>query len=1219
MASNPGSAGRRASRGIRGRGPLDPVARAAGLHVFRASRLEGLLEPLDFLLHAAPPADVLEPQTILAAHPGIRHWLVGALARLRGRDGIVANLEIELAGSWLNRLAREVGVEAVVDEGWRPARLRWHLHGLLGTLPDPRLAAYLADDPAGRRRFQLAGRLAEVFTQYLVYRGDWLDDWERGGSTHASTSFQPELWRALREQLPGPHRASLLRDILRRLLDPPRTLPSHPLHVFGHGHLPPRELDLLAALALHRPVMLYVPDPCAELWDELPDRATLVSAAASAPFEPPSEGRFLAEVQHPLLAAWGRMGQHFQLALNRLDVAMDVRHWEDEPTALHAPMPLLARVQESIRRFAPALAREVPATDAIADCSLRVHLCHTRLRELEVLRDCLLEARRADPSLQPFHIAVMAPDITAYVPLLPAVFGAPGQPGGALPYHLSDVPLARTHPLLSAFARLLQLPGSRTDVAEIADLLQLPAVAARLGLDAGGLEAVLGWLQASRVAWGLDGAHRARFGVPAIEEYTFAWAMDRLLAGVVFGQEGEGHSVPLPDAGTEGEAIWPVAGVGGPQAEALGALHALLCELARLEQLASAPRRASAWSRELERLLDALFRVDPTDRAAREALAILRGLVRGLTLESGAAGDPLLAFGVVRDALAERLDAVPERQPFLMGGMTVCGMVPQRSIPFRMIAVLGLNDGEFPRVAADTGLNLMKQPGGRRLGDRDTRSEDRYLFLETLMSARDRLHLSYIGEGVRDGKPRNPAAPLAELLAFLDAQLAPDKDTIEARKADGCSEEEARRPWLLRHPLQPFDARYFGHDSRRLFSFDAAMAAPPGTPPPPFLSTLAAGPVATAPRDRATPHAHATFTARAAPGCDRTTTASPRTLPLRTLLHWFRRPAEALLTREAQLSLEALENDAPGGDEPLDDRLDRIERVGRRLVLDALLSGTELPAHPPDWLRLTGLLPAGRMGMRAWHREYTEASALLQDACTRPPFRDGPVQRTPQSISWQCGDVRIEGELQDVFAQGGALWLLDVRPGRKNEQLGFDVRVPLFLQWALLRLSAPDGVDVRACLLHGDMDAAGDWMPSIAHWCDAFAQAVAAGDAATVESMRDDLAARVAALAGCHASAATQPPAYYPRTSWAVLTRPQDTVKVWEGTRQHPGERDYAPGYTALLAGELSLEEGAALDAVLAFAHRLLRLIDLTADHHGDQLADPANARVAEPEASHGR
>src|SRR5262249_13705885 len=160
---------------------------------------------------------------------------------------------------------------------------------------------------------------------------------------------------------------------------------------------------------------------------------------------------------------------------------------------------------------------------------------------------------------------------------------------------------------------------------------------------------------------------------------------------------------------------------------------------------------------------------------------------------------PLLEFGVVRDVLLDRLDAVPERQRFLLGGVTFCGMVPQRSIPFRVVAVLGLNDGEYPRAGSDGGLELMNTP--RRLGDRDVRSDDGSLFLETVMSARDLLHLSFIGEGVRDGKPRNPAAPLAELMAALDGAA---RGGGEARLNE-TAELHARhlRPWLVRHPLQP--------------------------------------------------------------------------------------------------------------------------------------------------------------------------------------------------------------------------------------------------------------------------------------------------------------------------------------------------------------------------------------------------------------------------------
>ena len=131
-----------------------------------------------------------------------------------------------------------------------------------------------------------------------------------------------------------------------------------------------------------------------------------------------------------------------------------------------------------------------------------------------------------------------------------------------------------------------------------------------------------------------------------------------------------------------------------------------------------------------------------------------------------------------------------------MGGVPFCGMVPQRAIPFDVVCVLGLDEGAFPRRPSDGGIDLMARI--RRVGDRDVPGDDRYLFLETVMSARKRLHLSFLGQGVRDGKPRNPAAPLAELLAELEhhAGITP-------------GDEDALRPWLVRHPLQPFDARYF--------------------------------------------------------------------------------------------------------------------------------------------------------------------------------------------------------------------------------------------------------------------------------------------------------------------------------------------------------------------------------------------------------------------------
>jgi exodeoxyribonuclease V gamma subunit len=269
--------------------------------------------------------------------------------------------------------------------------------------------------------------------------------------------------------------------------------------------------------------------------------------------------------------------------------------------------------------------------------------------------------------------------------------------------------------------------------------------------------------------------------------------------------------------------ILPLDGVSGSTVEAIGQLDRLLGELRTIRHAFSAPRPLAAWSQWLLDRIDALFLTDMRDDAENNALDTLRRLAASLGSQASEAGiSTPLPWSVVREAIGSALDAVPERQAFLLGGVTFCGLVPQRSIPFRVVCLLGMNEGEFPRPSNDAGLSkILSQP---RRGDRDTRSEDRYLFLEAMMSARDVLHISYVGEGVRDGKPRNPAAPLAELLQFLDEQHGIADD------------EKVDRPWRIHHPLQPFDARYYERDAQgkpqrdqRLFSYDPAFLALPST------------------------------------------------------------------------------------------------------------------------------------------------------------------------------------------------------------------------------------------------------------------------------------------------------------------------------------------------------------------------------------------------------
>lgn len=1191
----------------------------SGLVIYRASRLEDLVPPLASLLQVTWPEHPLASQTIIAAHPAMRQWLTGELARAAPR-GVVANLDVMLSSSWIERLAQQrLAAQAVSLPRYRRQQLRWVIHALLGDpgkvegLTDARVASYLDAlpgkpvDEAGRarRRFQLADRLAGQFSRYLIYRPDWLHAWELGRFDAASRADPASqaleagllgpLWRQLARRL-GEHRGGLVTRLVGALRADPTPRPA--LHVFGLAHVADSELAVLRAYAQSALVALYAPDPCREYWGGLKQPLRGYRVAEQQALEQAGEGDYWRDQDHPLLARWGRLGQHFFSALADQDDAVleDTRHWRDQQPVLGGNR--LQRLQQGIRELALPAVTGRPDDAAWQqserqDASLRVHACHTRLRELEVLRDALLDALQNE-AIRPGEMVVMAPDIQTYLPLISAVFGEPGDVRERLlPYHLADVPVARSHSLFTALQRLLDLPTQRITAPEVLDLLALPEIQRRLGLDDDAVETLAEWLQQCRVAWALDAEHRAGFGVPAISEHSFAWGMDRMIAGYLMsaapGLDSE-SAIQLPD-GTE---MLPLSGVHGVAAEALGALDRLLQELQAWSDLVGSQRSASEWASVLDTRLDALFRIDRRDAAACAAWDALKRFVRSIETEPRLAQqNPRLHYAVVRDLLVERLAGVPERQRFLMGGITFCGMVPQRAIPFRLVAVLGLNEGEFPRNSSDAGLDLMTRL--RRLGDRDTRSDDRYLFLETLMSARSRLHLSYLGEGVKDGKPRNPASPLAELVSELEREA-------------GLLHEAAAplRPWLVKHPLQPFDARYFAGDDARLFSYSQRYARMQGSGDADAVRFL---------QPSATP-----------------ADALPAPMPLGELTNFYKDPARHLLERRLKLRLDALDEDRLADSEPLEPRIERLASVARRLFFDEVLAqwfegpewqdGQWQPATPPAWVRLGGLLPVGRLGDLAWQDEVSAINAMAESV------RDcGGLDRVSagQASSFEidlqlvplesptAAALRLSGNVARVFplqVDGRpGLQLLRVFPASSGDRsrlksegdLHFGERVPMFLEWAALRLQhapaqAPLSPMRLTCLVNG----ATPWCASINAWD---ASLLAAPDELRGELLAD-LERRVLRLLGWWRQAQQSPELYFPRSSWkAVADDEADGVDgktlralraVWQGGDFSLGERDYGAGYNRLLGGEVAFDfESEDLHDLLHFAHRLKACISL--------------------------
>lgn len=1142
-----------------------------GLYVLRATQTEALAHALIARLRAQPRPGVLAPQNIVVAHVGLGAWLKQAMATLPGPDGtpgIAANLKFEVPFEWLSRLKRTLlGPHVVEAQAWRREALRWRIHALLPGLDEPAVRGYLQAQPVGGPgRFELADHLAGLYTQYLVYRRDWLAAAERGTESH----WQARLWRQLVAAERRPHRGHQIGELLAALARAHSPAPDprlEPLHLFGLNHLPPDTWSVLRALTRHCAIHLYLLDPVQGWWGDLERPAV---AARRQLFSPPAAWPDSGESPHALVAALGRAGQQFHAQLLECEVREEL-----ELPAFEPQVPgLLGRLQQSIQRLLPAfcgmpIAAPEQWLAARTDRSLRVHVCHTRLRELQVLRDALLDLLAAHPELHPRDIVVMAPAIGEYAELIPAVFGAIGAPPTAqqrrLPYHLADRALLRLHPLLAQFERLLSFDQTRLTHGEVLDLMAQPAIARRLGLDAGGLDTLATWLSASRVAWGFDAAMKTTFGAAAEPRQTWSWALDRLFMGYLSGADPEFASFA---------GIHPLPGVTEPSTALLGALDLLLERLADWRDGLSRQLPLSRWSRWLETRVEGLFAADPADPDESEALALLHGACAALAEQAdNAAQDPPVGIAEVRTALRDLLAESPARQSFLRGAITFCGMVPARVIPFEVVCLLGLNEGEFPRQAVAGGLNLIEEHP--RPGDRHTRDEDQYLFLEALMSARRALHLSFLGRDPLTDEPGNPATPLAELLDLLAREHGPP--------APG-----RPLPWRIEHALQPFAPRYFQprqnrpaagvRRGRQTIGQDPAPAGPGrlDDAPDPALFTYAAA-VAPAGDPRATvtpfvPDPQARVAERAEHGVR-------MPLPLPELLSWLRDAPRYSLRQGLKLSLDALDERQPAESERLEARLPPLDAVPLRLFERLRRTGSgSAPPQAPPWLADSGLLPPGLPGALAWATVRDQAEDALETLRQRAP---GLLGTSRQRLPVVLAVPALRGELRCFVGTDGSWTLLGARLAKPAEHRHL---LPLWAQYAVLRLQRPEQ-PVHALLLCGDSKGKAVFDPRPVRWA---------------ERPLTQLRTQLSWLCAQVDAARQQPSWWFPHTAWKWLggrtpeARRATGLMAWRGVREHPGESAYQPPYAAWIArGHDFLDpEAAAHPVFAALATHLQALVE---------------------------
>jgi exodeoxyribonuclease V gamma subunit len=634
------------------------------------------------------------------------------------------------------------------------------------------------------------------------------------------------------------HEAFLARAAAWPTGERPPGLPRR-LLVFGISSLPRQSLEVLAALARWTQVLMCVHNPCEHYWADILADQDLLRAEhrrqrrrIGMPDKLAAED--LHQHAHPLLAAWGKQGRDFIGLLDEHDdegarglyaarfhaigERIDLFDPPRDPTQATT---LLAQLQDDIRDLRPlAESRDRwPPVDPARDFSLRFHIAHGPQREVEILHDQLLAAFNADPSLTPRDVIVMVPDIDAYAPHIQAVFGlVDRQDPRYIPFSLADQGRRATDPLVQALASLLELPQSRLAVSDLLDLLEVPALQRRCGISVEDLPRLHRWVRGANIRWGLHAAQRASLELPDQPEdqarHTWRFGLRRMLLGYAVGQEAAAW-----------RGIEPFDEIGGLDAALLGPLTRLLDRLDATWRTLREPATVAAWCARLRQLLADFLDAGDSSEDAFTLLQLETALQDWLEAGEEAGLTEKLPLSIVGEHWLSRLDEGGLSQRFFAGAVTFATLMPMRAIPFRLVCLLGMNDGDYPRQRPPLDFDLMGQD--YRPGDRSRREDDRYLFLEALLSARERLYLSWVGRRITDNSPRPPSVLVGQLRDHLAAgwRLADSKaipqglvpPSVQGLAPDNHQGPAQTSTSLLdaltqEHPLQPFSLRYFPSD-----------------------------------------------------------------------------------------------------------------------------------------------------------------------------------------------------------------------------------------------------------------------------------------------------------------------------------------------------------------------------------------------------------------------
>lgn len=766
------------------------------LYLYPSNRLEDLAVLLAQVIKTRPK-QILSPTTILVPNPGMQHWLN---MQLCDYVGISMNIDCPMPTRYIWDLCRHLlGDENVPKKSpYKREVLTWKIYELCYSNKCQEadfydeISLYWNQSSSTleehQRVFTFARQLADLFEQYLVFRDDWLIQWQQNDLQSFESpryrkfeKWQMWFWQQLVEWLPE-HPVDLQNRAIAKISKNSQKLPKD-IYIFAINSISPIYLSFFDSISKHTHVHLFQLNPCVSYWGDAQSDIAIAKAKRQQALSASLDENNL----HPLLRNLGTQGRD----LNNLLLGMEhheIAAFNDAPEATinenDGSTNILDKLQHDI------LTGTTNTAAMEYDGSIGVHACHNEVRELQVLKDVLLEKFATLPNLQPKDVLVMCPSIETYSPYILSVFTQSEDSKLTIPVSISDRMPIESEPFIVAFMTLLGLPKTRFDATSIIDLVSLPAIANKYALSPQQIDMCAMWLKDAAIDWGKDTAHLERqLGtIPKDNMHTWSWGLSRLLVGMCSAIDEN-----LVDG------LAPVSYIEGQNTVVLGRFMQAVEALEYVVQCLYGAKEIEAWARLLVLLVDEQLLAEDADIFAKK---LVKEAV--FSLQSNALlanfGTPV-ELAIVHEALKSLLSIPEVRSQFHTGNITFCSMLPMRSIPFKVIAILGLNQKEFPRQDNPVEIDLMQAQAQRR-GDRSRRGDDRYLFLESLVSARQYLHLSYQHKHIKNNSPREPSLVLKMLIDYCHQIYTP-----------------AALP-IIEHALHPFSPDNFKSQNGYLGSFD---------------------------------------------------------------------------------------------------------------------------------------------------------------------------------------------------------------------------------------------------------------------------------------------------------------------------------------------------------------------------------------------------------------